>query len=399
MFGAFGIVTLVMIIVAALTFHYNKIENQQIVQLPNGTVFVQRAAGFYIAFCAKISTYPKATLEYCSNNEKESKTKDAPQIQFRNTSTGWINCQIGYRIDLCDDDTFKRLHEWAHGDDEIIWQKVITKLQDCAQSEASVMNPTDAIEKYVDFVSGIRKRFIGNPDLKAIGIDIVTFDCSGKPGFDKKTETLFDAQLQANIMEKTAEAEKRKLVIEKERTVAQYEKEIAESKGKAEVEKMKQVTDAERQKELATIAAQQKVEVEKLQKEEMLVKAQKELEVAKIAKETESQQLEVIKIKAEQKVAEAEAKKKEIELSGAITEQERVRLEIEKDTKIGVAREIAMGIHSMTLPSVISLGGGASSGSDAISNLLNLLTAKNAQSILGGIGTINAQPVQAPKAK
>jgi hypothetical protein len=171
--------------------------------------------------------------------------------------------------------------------------------------------------------------------------------------------------------------------MEKERTVADYEKQIAEAKGKAETEMMKATTDAERQKKLAEIEASKKVEVEKLAKEEALVKAQKQLELAEITKNEETIKLETIRIQADQKVAEAKAKEQQIKLSGAISETDRLKLEIERDTRIEVAKAIAGGLSQTKLPETVIIGGQGTQngGSSTLDMLLNLLTIEKAKSV------------------
>lgn len=82
--------------------------------------------------------------------------------------------------------------------------------------------------------------------------------------------------------------------------------------------------------------------------------ANKKLEVAKI----EQQEAEA-KAGAMKKLA--EAKQKQIELSGAITEQEQIRLELEKDTRIGVAKAVADGIGKAKWPTNVIMAGGGSS--------------------------------------
>ena len=81
-------------------------------------------------------------------------------------------------------------------------------------------------------------------------------------------------------------------------------------------------------------------------------------------------------------MAEAQAKQKEIELSGAITEQERIRLEIEKETKIGVAAAWASGISQMKLPETMMLGSGGTDG-NPVNDLINLLTVEKAKEVSG----------------
>ena len=65
-----------------------------------------------------------------------------------------------------------------------------------------------------------------------------------------------------------------------------------------------------------------------------------------------------------------------------MTEQERTRLEIERDTKIGVAKEWAQGVAQMKLPATLMIGGGtpATSGS-AVDSLINLMTIEKAKAV------------------
>ena len=132
----------------------------------------------------------------------------------------------------------------------------------------------------------------------------------------------------------------------------------------AKLEKEKAVIEVERQKEVA------KVEAEKL------------LVVAEVQKKTEAENLEAVKLKAEQKVAEAKAKKEAIALAGEITEAEKLKLEIEKETKIGVAEQLSK-TYAHWNPQVIQVSGGANGGSvnsttTALDNFLNMNAAKAA---------------------
>ena len=166
--------------------------------------------------------------------------------------------------------------------------------------------------------------------------------------------------------------------MQKEKTIAEYEKQIAESRGKAEVEKIKAVTDAQRQKELAEIKGQQEVAVATLEKEKATIEANKKLEIVEIQKKEEKAKLEVIQIQAEQKVAEAKAKEQQIKLSGAMSEEVKYRLDIEKETKIGVAKAISDGLSKVKLPETFIMGSGEKNVSpvETFFNLMNVEKAK-----------------------
>lgn len=357
------------------TLHINNIQNLQVIQSINGDITVRRTGGWYTMICPRIWEYPKASVEICNKTDK-----DAILMQFSNKSTAELACQIGYRIDSTNDEQIVKLHQLVEGDEEKIWKIVQTSLQTAAQRIASQYTPSESVEKFDEFQAKISAAILHDPDLLSKGIDVVSFTCAGLPEYDSETKAQFTKQKEADLAKRLAAAEKEKLEAEILKTEANYKRELAEFRGKAEAETAKQTTEAERTKKLAEIAAEQKVEVEKLEKEQMLVKASKELEVAEIVKQTEAKQLEIIKIKADQKVAEAQAKQKEIELSGAITEQERVKLEIEKETKIGVAEQLAK-TYAHWNPQVIQVSGGngnVSAATSSLDNFLNTAAAKTA---------------------
>lgn len=378
--------------ICLMNLHSNDIQNLQVIQSVDGEVTIRRDGGWYCMFWPEKWTYPKASVEICSD-----KDKDAIAMQFANKSKAILNCQIGYRIDSTNDAQILKLHQQVEGDDDKIWEKVRTTLQTVAQCVASQYTSYESIERFPEFAKRIHDAVIHEPQLLEEGIDIVSFTCGGLPKYDEKTVNQLEKQKEADLAKRLAEAEKIKLEAEKMKVEANYAMQIAEQKGKAEAEMANAVQAAEKEKRLAEIAAQKKVAVQELEKKEMLIKAAKEkevaeievnkqkevakieaqklLEVAEIAKKTESANLEKIKLIAQQKVANAEAKKKEIELSGAITEAEKVKLEIEMQTKIGVAEAYAKGIGNLQLPTVMTSGNSASGPADAMKTFFDLKNA------------------------
>lgn len=363
--------------------HNNNIQNFQVIQSVTGSIEVRSDGGYFFRAFPKIWTYPKVNTVFFSNEAAESRDQDGVQVRFSNKGEGDVSCQVVYRL-YTDNETIKRMHTYAGGDIDVIDNLVLSKLKDIAMTCASNITSSQAIEDRESFAANIRKLFIGNVELEEAGIKVEQFSIT-KINFDQITTDLFQAQQRADLQKKTAEAEKQNLIMQKERTDAEYQQQIAASKGKAEVEKIKAVTDAERQKELAEIEAQKAVSVAELAKKQAAIEANKKLEVAEIQKKEEETRLEIIRIQANQKVAEAQAKQKEIELSGAITEQERVRLEIEKETRIGVASAWANGVAQMKLPETLMLGSGSSAtGGNPINDLINLMTIEKANAITGG---------------
>ena len=366
-------------IISCSMMHSNDIQEFQVIQSLNGDTRIQADGGIYFQCMPKIWTYKKVNSVFFSNEEAESDDKDGIQVIFSNKGRGDISSQVVYRL-YTDQEKILKMHQYAAGDEEIIDNLVLSKLKDIAMSHASNITSSQAVEDREQLAANIRKDFVNHKELADMGIIVEQFSIT-KINFDDKTNALFQKQQEADLQKKTAEAEKLNLQMQKEKSIAEYEKQVAESKGKAEVEKIKAVTDAERQKELAEIQGRQNVAVAELEKQKATIEAQKKLEIVEIQKKEERAKLEVIQIQAEQKVAEAKAKEQQIKLSGAMSEQERIRLEIEKETKIGVAREWAKGLSSVKLPETLMVNGGTNGTNSPVNDLINLMTIKEAKNL------------------
>ena len=326
--------------------------------------------GWYARFFPRIWNYPKASVEICSESDK-----DAVQLLFSNKTTATLNCQIGYRIDSTNDEQVIRLHQLVEGKDEKIWKIVQTSLQTAAQRVASQYTPSESVEKFDEFQQKIANAILHDPDLLEKGIDVVSFTCAGLPKYDAQTLEQFDRQKAADLAKRLAEAEKMKYEAEVLKTEANYKQQIAEQKGQAEAQTAKEQTDAERIKKLAEIAAEQKVEVEKLEKEQALIKANRELEIAEIEKQTEAKQLEIIKIKADQKIADAQARAKELELSKALSETDKAKMELELGKERVKWEAIGKALGTIKLPQIMNIGSNSKSdGSNPLDNLINMMT-------------------------
>ena len=359
--------------------HKNDIQNFQVVQSLTGNIEIISQGGYYIKFFPKTWTYPKVETVYFSNEKDESKDNDGVKVRFSNKGEGDISTQVVYRL-YNENDKILKMHEYVAGSKDRVEELLLAKLKDIIMEKASNITSSQAVEDREKLANEIRKEYVNNPELLANGIKVEQFSIT-QISFDRTTTALFEAQQKADLQKKTAEAEKQNLIMQKERTEAEYAQKIAASKGAAEVEMMKQVTDAERQKKLAEIEAQKKVAIEQLAKQEALVKANKLLELAEVEKRTEAEKLEVIKLQASQKVESAKAKQQEIQLSGAITETERYKLEVERDTKIGIAKHVADGISKMTLPKTVIVGGSSGEKLNSMETFFNLMNVKQTESL------------------
>jgi len=367
------------VLVSSVFLHSNNIQNFQVIQSVSGDIEIRPDGGYYLRFFPKTWTYPKVNAVFFSNDRAESKDNDGVVVRFSNKGQGDVSAQVVYRL-YTDNETIKKLHAYAGGNIDVVDNLVLSKLKDIAMTCASRITSSQAIEDREAFANAIREHFINNKELAEVGIIVEQFSIT-LINFDDVTSNLFQAQQEADLQKKKAEAEKANLLMQKERTEAAAAQQIAESKGKAEVEKIKAVTDAERQKELAEIAAKQQLAVAELEKQRATVEASKKLEVADIQKKEEATKLEIIKLQAQQQVEEAKAKEQQIKLSGAITEAEKTRLEIDKATKIGVAEAWARGVAQMKLPATMMIGGGGAGNNDPVNTLINLLTVKEAKEL------------------
>lgn len=362
---------------------YNNTQNFQVIQNMSGDMSIQSKGGYYGKFFPKVWTYDKVRTIYFSNDREESKDNDALPVRFANKGTGSVSVQVIARLFSTPEIMYK-LHAYARGDVEIIENIIYAKLKEIAMAVASTMSSNDAIENYAKFNEGIRSKIINNPELKERGIFIEQFSITGIM-FDRLTTGQFQKQQEIELARKEAEANKIKFETERDTVKIQYEKEQAESEGKAKVVMIKETTDAEREKKLAEISAEKQVAVAKLAAEQAKIDAQKIKEVAIIEatknKETAKLNNEAAKLDAERIITMATAKQKELELAKGLSELDKFRMTIDKETSIGVAEAWANGISKMKLPETFMLGGSGNQGGgmnpmETFFNLMNVSTAK-----------------------
>ena len=388
--GAFAVIVLIAVIGYCVIFA-NKLNNQNlaIVQAFTGETVVRRDPGWWIQCSPTIWEYPKAGIYICSQDSKEH---DPFIISFNNKSTATMNAQLGYRIDGASDEKIIALHQAAEGNDDKIWQLVVGTGNTEAQKISTTFDPSDVMggDKFPEFVIALQKAIIHNKELLESGIDIDKFNVIGKPIPDKSTEQQFNMQREADLAKRLAASKVKQLEAETEQERAEAARKTEHEKIEAQALMAKEKLDYERQKQNETIAAEKKLALAQIAKQEAEVKAQQEAEVARIEadkllkvaeidKQTELARLEKIKLIAQQTVETAKAKKEAIALAGEITETERMKLEIEKETKIGIA-EAQSKTYAHWNPQVIQVsgGGGVSSSTSSLDGFLNMKAAEAA---------------------
>lgn len=240
-------------------------------------------------------------------------------------------------------------------------------------------------------IKEIYSAIIHNKEMLSLGIDVNYFAVDGRPIPDEETQKQFALQKSADLQRRLAEAEKVKLEAETLKTKANYAREIEEFRGRADAETAKLQTEKEREATLAKIEAQKSVDVAKLDKEKALIEAERQKEVqrieaekaltvAEVQKKTEAENLEAIKLKADQEIELAKAKKQSIELSGAITESQQAEIDLKRDVAKYKWDALGKAIAGITLPQMMNIGGGMdnkNSGVSALDQFIQLLTVKN----------------------
>ena len=380
-------IAILLAIVAAVIFQFaHKLENQNmaVVQSMTGDVTARRESGWWLQISPTIWEYPKAGV-YSLNG----KDGDTLKIQFNNKSTADLNCMIGYRIDGATDEQFIKLHQQVEGNEEKVWLMVLSEVNTIAQCVASQFDPSEVIGggKFPDFVTTLAKAVLHNEVLLKQGIDVDVFKVNGKPEPDPETKKQFAEQREAALAKELAKSMVKKLEAETERERATALQKTEHEKIEAQALMAKEKLDYERQKQNEVIAAQKKLELAQIAKQEAQVKAEQEAEVAKveanklrevaeIEKQTEAARLEKEKLVAEQIKVAALAKKEQIEKSGAITEKEKLQLEIEMKTKIGVAEAYGKALSTAKLPQMMVVGGsdGKTSNANPFDILLQTMT-------------------------
>ncbi len=366
------VLTIIFLILAKGFIGKNNVQDFQIIQSIRGNIEIRTVGGYYTKLFPKIWTYPKVVNVFFSADAREGSPSDESiSVRFKNKGTGQFSTRVTYRL-LGPKESVMKMHENCGGNTEIADGIVLSKLKEIARVAASQMTSSEAIEQQEKFIAGIRKQFVGNISLKGMGITVDKVELTDL-NFDTDTLALFKAQQKAILLGKQAESKEIQYKMELKETMAKYKKQIAEESGKAEMKKMTAVTDAQREKELAEISANKKVSVAEFEKKEALIRQQKLVEMAELMKQEalvkakqkeEIAQIELIqaRLDAQSKIALAEARQKEIQLSGAITEKERVLAEILAGKQVAIAKAYGTAIAGATFPKTIIMGSGKDSG-------------------------------------
>ena len=375
----------------------------QAVQYINGAVEIKESAGIYFAFFPKVTEYPRYQyFEFTREATPESPTDESTRVTFNDGGTADVNVSI--RVALPNDNDAKRLfHRQFNGNMENVKNAVWAHLSNVLKASGPIMSASEnqasrkgefntvvfeqlnaglyemkRIEKtleQVDEKGNAIKVFAtevvlgqnGRPiitqvsPLAQLGVSVTQFSIT-ETEYDEQTRKQFSQKKEAFLQAESAKAQREGEVQQRLMIVEKGLRQKAEQEALSNLEKTKATITAQKEKEVAETEAAKLLSVAELTKKTAETAGAQKLSVAKLERESAEEQ-------AKQILVLATAEKERIAQAGAITEKEKLTLEIQKETAIGVAQALS----KVNVPQFIISGGGADSGKTTQENLLNLM--------------------------
>lgn len=375
----------------------NQEGNYQIKQAAiTGDMTVRNKAGMYPQMFGSITTYQVSDMYYFSTSNLDGgagEDSDPIGVRFNDGGTAVISGFIKFRLSTAEDKQLlvhKEFKSYKSVVSDLIRQHVASSLKQTAslmQAEETyssrraefislvenqivrgIFETESTIEKVMD-VSG--KEFIrrgvkvkvdstGKPVVKndsplvRYGIEVLDFNIKDID-FDETIDALIakkkEAQQKMVVAKAQAEEAKQNAITALEKGKAS----VAVAKAEEEVTKIREITRMQKEKAVAELNAEKELNVGK-------IRAQKEYDVAKLTAEKELQVAKLSKAAAEETakaklmLGESEAKVASLKVQAGLTPLQRA--EIDRDTQIGVAAELA----KIKLPETFIAGGGGAGG-------------------------------------
>lgn len=418
-FGKFSaVIAIVVAIGAYMAFDalVGKNDEQNIVVLQSvmGDMSVIKKSGWYLKLCGTATTHPKYAKVYFSRDTREGGASDESiPVVFNSGGTADISTYIQVAYPRLDDPILE-LHRLLGGDPKNIIDIIRPSMINTVKNTATLMSASaHQSARRSDFVTYIKGQLENGPykmkpmvseienddksvtkeysteleldenmkpivieesPLKRYGFIVTQCDVTGTD-YDPDTLAQFKSKRIAKNKAELAKIETQQQVQERLKLVETGKKDKQEIENKIILETTEAVLTAQKEKEMAEIEAEKNKTVAmelKLQKE---VEAEQKLSVATIAKQ-EAEMLAAQKLavaefdkkiaieNAEAMKIEAEAKKEQIEKSGAITEVEKIKLELGAKVEIAKAEAIGKAVAGIKLPANVTILGGEGGATD-----------------------------------
>lgn len=382
----------------------------QAVQYMNGEVEIKDTAGIYWATFPKVTEYPRnLPLGFYKKSTKESPSDESTRVTFNDGGTADIDATL--RITLpSNTDQRREFHRQFSGNLENVKIAVWAHLSNVIKASGPLMSASEnqasrksefntvvldqlndglyemrRVERELDQVDDkgnkirvsateiVRDQKTGKPiisqksPLAQYGVTVTQFSIT-ETEYDEQTRKQFSTKKDAFLQAESAKAQREGEVQQKLMIIEKGLREKAETEAKSNLEKAQAVITAEKEKEVAETQAAKALAVAIKQKETAETEAAMQLAVAKLEKEAASENAEKIRILAQ-------AEKDRISQAGAITEKDKITLETQRETAIGVASALA----KVNVPQIVISGSNGTAGqgtSTTQSELINLLLLK-----------------------
>lgn len=383
--GAILVVGLFMLGVNAVST--NNFGEYVVKQSVTGEMSVKIESGIYPVLFSKTHTNKKADMFYFSKDKLdggEGAAAAALSGTFQGNSTAEISGALKFILPSTESKCLN-LHEKYNSNEAIKMDLVRNAVANALKQASPMFRPEEAfITKRSEYTSIVReileygmfetiseeivvqrdgkdiKMTITEPKLDSNGLKVIKYESPFKKfgiviedfvikdfDFDATTDALIKKKKKAEMamIESRAIAEKAKqdAITAEEKGKAK----IAETKAEEEVSKIREETIAEKEKAVAILNAQREKDVATLN-------AKRKKEVAALDAAAAIQEKKAM-------VTRAQAKKQELQLAKGLSEYDKYRMRMEKETQIGVAAERSKFLSGVKF---IAGGGSGSGGAD-----------------------------------
>lgn len=380
---------------------HNNAENWQVIQSVDGDVSIRDEAGFYWKGFANVTTYPRVfAIEWgpdvvTFNDGGTARMEGIMRIRTPSTETErrLMHSEFAADSSMRNAETAVEAHvvnvlkvtgpvmsgsEHQSARNGEFYNLAYEQLENgLYQSERTYVELIDQLDQNGRPIKVLATKIIKSPDgqplvqeaspLIQYGFGIAQFSIA-ETGYDPKTIELFAAKKESLLNAERSKAAREEQIQERLMIEQRGLKEKAEIEAQANKEKAKLTIAAETQVAVANQEAAQAEEIKRKQTTEAESRKAILTTEAQARKEAASLNLEAARLDAEAMVVAAAAKEEQVLKAGAITEKERVLAEIARDTKIGVARELAV----VKTPQFI-IGGGNGQSGGTLDNLMNIV--------------------------
>lgn len=395
---------LTLVALACLTIHKVDDTEWQAVQYLDGEVEIKESAGIYIALFPKVTEYPRnATYEF-TGKQFEDDTDDSIRVTFNDGGMAQISTVLRVSTPATKEQK-REFHRQFNGSEKNIESAIWAHLSNVIKATGPIMSASEnQTARKSEFNSVVQDQMNdGLYQMKRVMVELdqvdekgnkirvaateIQKDTQGKPlvgqqsplalygvtvtqlsitetEYDEQTKKQFETKKAAFLKAESAKAEREGEVQQRLMIEEKGRRELAETTAASNLIKEKATIEADKEKEVAETNAARELAVAQLTKAQAETLAAQKLEVAKLDRQAAEEEAKKI-------LTLAAAEKERIALAGAITEHDRITLEVQRETAIGVANALS----KINVPQVTISGSQGDGNQQA--DLINLLLLKH----------------------